>query len=94
MVQELGRRGVARGGHQESLVACLAAAIDDPSARVYFQHCDIREAATFDPFSHVYMFDIGFPPTLFGELAAKFNASACPRCLRRFRPCTRCGAPR
>ena len=59
---------------------------DDPSARVYFQHCDIREAATFDPFSHVYMFDIGFPPTLFGELAAKFNASACPRWLISYQP--------
>ena len=32
------------------------------SGRVYFHEADISSAATMDPFTHVYMFDIGFPP--------------------------------
>ncbi|KAL9180130.1 hypothetical protein ACHAXT_008100 [Thalassiosira profunda] len=43
--------------------------------RCYFAHGDIEEANHFDPFTHVYMFDIGFPPRLFGVLAEMFNAS-------------------
>lgn len=39
------------------------------------QHGNITEATTFDPFTHVYMFDIGFPPSLFDELAEMFNRS-------------------
>ena len=41
----------------------------------YFAHGDITEANFFDPFSHVYMFDIGFPPRLFHQLAEMFNKS-------------------
>lgn len=41
----------------------------------HFAHGDITEANFFDPFSHVYMFDIGFPPFLFHQLADMFNRS-------------------
>eukprot|EP00571_Detonula_confervacea_P003661 CAMPEP_0172317514 /NCGR_PEP_ID=MMETSP1058-20130122/31866_1 /TAXON_ID=83371 /ORGANISM="Detonula confervacea, Strain CCMP 353" /LENGTH=428 /DNA_ID=CAMNT_0013032093 /DNA_START=16 /DNA_END=1302 /DNA_ORIENTATION=+ len=41
----------------------------------YFAHGDITEANYFDPFTHVYMFDIGFPPRLFHQLAEMFNRS-------------------
>ncbi|KAL7548635.1 hypothetical protein ACHAWF_011904 [Thalassiosira exigua] len=41
----------------------------------YFAHGDITEANFFDPFTHVYMFDIGFPPRLFHQLATMFNNS-------------------
>jgi hypothetical protein len=43
---------------------------------VFFQLGDITSARTLDPFTHVYMFDIGFPPSLFAALAQRFNASA------------------
>mmetsp|Transcript_20940 Transcript_20940/g.43856 ORF Transcript_20940/g.43856 Transcript_20940/m.43856 type:complete len:356 (+) Transcript_20940:274-1341(+) len=43
--------------------------------QVYFAHGDITEAKYFDPFTHVYMFDIGFPPRLFETLATMFNRS-------------------
>ena len=41
----------------------------------YLSHGDITEANFFDPFTHVYMFDIGFPPRLFHQLAEMFNNS-------------------
>ena len=41
----------------------------------FFAHGDITEANYFDPFTHVYMFDIGFPPKLFKELGRMFNKS-------------------
>jgi len=40
-----------------------------------FAHGDITEANYFDPFTHVYMFDIGFPPKLFKQLGQMFNRS-------------------
>jgi uncharacterized membrane protein YgcG len=39
---------------------------------------DIKNASVFDPFTHVYMFSIGFPPTLWVELARIWNKSASP----------------
>lgn len=44
----------------------------------FFAHGDITDASTFDPFTHVYMFDIGFPPTLFEQLSEIFNRSCSP----------------
>jgi len=35
------------------------------------------DADTLNPFTHVYMFDIGFPPPLFKALSIKFNRSHC-----------------
>ncbi|OEU20837.1 hypothetical protein FRACYDRAFT_181000 [Fragilariopsis cylindrus CCMP1102] len=40
-----------------------------------FLHSNILEAKTFDPFTHVYMFSIGFPPNLWIELSKKWNRS-------------------
>lgn len=47
-------------------------------SQIFFHYGDITEAQTLDPFTHVYMFDIGFPPTLFYEIADRFNNSRCP----------------
>mmetsp|Transcript_37509 Transcript_37509/g.82121 ORF Transcript_37509/g.82121 Transcript_37509/m.82121 type:complete len:394 (+) Transcript_37509:116-1297(+) len=41
-----------------------------------FAYADITEAQTLDPFTHVYMFDIGFPPKLFYTLAEMYNRSS------------------
>jgi Histone methylation protein DOT1. len=43
--------------------------------RCIFAHGDITDAKYFDPFTHVYMFDIGFPPKLFKQLGEMFNRS-------------------
>merc|ERR1712037_324581 len=39
------------------------------------EHGDISHAQFFDPFTHVYMFDIGFPPKLFKKLSTMWNRS-------------------
>jgi hypothetical protein len=39
---------------------------------------DIKNADVFDPFTHVYMFSIGFPPSLWVELARIWNQSESP----------------
>ena len=41
----------------------------------FFSYGDISMAATFNPFTHVYMFDIGFPPNLMTHLSTVFNRS-------------------
>ena len=43
-----------------------------------FVHGDITNAETFDPFTHVYMFSIGFPPKLWLELSKMWNRSTSP----------------
>jgi len=45
---------------------------------VFFQHGDITEARTFNPFTHVYMFDVGFPPPVLHQIATIFNSSQAP----------------
>jgi hypothetical protein len=45
-----------------------------------FLHNNILEAKTFDPFTHVYMFSIGFPPNLWIELSKKWNRSGKGSC--------------
>ncbi len=45
------------------------AAPSPPVSNVVFLHADALRATSFDPFTHVYMFDIGFPPVLFAHLA-------------------------
>ncbi|CAM9967254.1 unnamed protein product, partial [Scytosiphon promiscuus] len=42
---------------------------------LFFARGDILSCNTFDPFTHVYMFDIGFPPSTLKEIAKKFNRS-------------------
>jgi Histone methylation protein DOT1 len=44
--------------------------------RCMFVLGDIRQANTFDPFTHVYMFSIGFPPKLWHSLAEMWNRSS------------------
>lgn len=44
--------------------------------RCMFVHGDITNARSFDPFTHVYMFSIGFPPTLWCELSEMWNRSS------------------
>lgn len=46
--------------------------------RCMFVLGDIRSANTFDPFTHVYMFSIGFPPKLWCSLAEMWNRSESP----------------
>lgn len=43
-----------------------------------FIHGNIQAAKTFDPFTHVYMFSIGFPPGLWSSLAKMWNSSHSP----------------
>ena len=56
--------------------------MDDSSERLQynciFAHGDITEAKSFDPFTHVYMFSIGFPPKLWLELSKMWNRSTSP----------------
>lgn len=49
--------------------------------QIFFQYGDIMDAHTLDPFTHVYMFDIGFPPALFERLSLMFNRSRSPKWL-------------
>ena len=43
--------------------------------RCILEHGDIMNAKSFDPFTHVYMFDVGFPPKLLKKLAEIYNHS-------------------
>lgn len=43
--------------------------------RTIFSAGDITDAKTLNPFSHVYSFDVGFPPNVMDELAEIFNRS-------------------
>eukprot|EP00536_Pseudo-nitzschia_multiseries_P005280 jgi/Psemu1/285664/fgenesh1_pg.97_\ len=45
-----------------------------------FLHNNILEAKTFDPFTHVYMFSIGFPPHLWIQLSDMWNKSHSDQC--------------
>ncbi len=46
-----------------------------PPVNVFFFHADMQQAQTFDPFTHVYSCDVGFPPQTFHRLAKVFNCS-------------------
>ena len=39
------------------------------------EHGNIESAENFDPFTHVYMFDVGFPPKLLNKLSEIYNRS-------------------
>lgn len=43
-------------------------------------------AASTDPFTHIYQFDLGFPPDLQSSIANKFNNSCHGRYLISYRP--------
>jgi hypothetical protein len=44
--------------------------------RTIFTAGDITAAKSFDPFSHVYSFDVGFPPDVMDHMARMFNRSS------------------
>merc|ERR1711935_762720 len=52
-----------------------------------FLHNNICEAKTFDPFTHVYMFSIGFPPPLWTKLSEMWNSSGSSSELEGSRNC-------
>lgn len=63
---------------EAAAAAAVVAAADRINHKIFFHYGDVTEARRLDPFTHVYMFDIGFPPALFYEIADRFNASHCP----------------
>jgi hypothetical protein len=58
-----------------NLQAAVGRSLPADAPRVMFQQTNITEAKTLDPFTHVYMFDTGFPPHVSAQIAAAFNAS-------------------
>ncbi len=56
------------------------------NGNTYFVHSDIDSAISFNPFTHVYMFDVGFPYKLHLRLARKFNCSSYAKYLISFKP--------
>ncbi len=53
---------------------------------VNFLENDIDNATSLDPFTHIYMYDLGFPPPLQQSIARKFNNSVHARYLVSYRP--------
>ncbi len=53
---------------------------------INFIESDIDLAHTMDPFTHIYMYDLGFPPPLQQSIARKFNSSVHARYLVSYRP--------
>jgi hypothetical protein len=51
---------------------------------VYFANKDATEMDNFEPFTHVYMFDVGFPPAVLVSLANAFNLSKTVQALVSF----------
>jgi len=51
---------------------------------VYFDNKDATEMGDFEPFTHVYMFDVGFPPSVLVSLANAFNLSKSVQALVSF----------
>lgn len=47
---------------------------------------DIDTACSLDPFTHIYMYDLGFPPPLQQSIANKFNTSVHAKYLISYRP--------
>jgi len=50
----------------------------DIGHKCFLACANINEAKTLDPFTHVYMFDIGFPPWQQERIAKMFNKSKSP----------------
>jgi hypothetical protein len=51
---------------------------------VFFTKADVTNVRTFSPFTHVYMFDVGFPPVALIAVANAFNRSKTVRVLVSF----------
>lgn len=61
--------------HNLRSVLSLESGKNKPNHTV-FTAGDITDAHTLNPFSHVYSFDVGFPPDVMDQLATIFNRSA------------------
>ncbi|RLN62929.1 hypothetical protein BBJ29_003597 [Phytophthora kernoviae] len=48
----------------------------DKRLAMVFAAGDITHAQTFEPFSHIYSFDVGFPPDVMEKMADMFNCSS------------------
>lgn len=55
-----------------------------PSQVVHFTQRDVTDIQNFAPFTHVYMFDVGFPPSALKAIARAFNASPTVQALVSF----------
>mmetsp|Transcript_11506 Transcript_11506/g.18785 ORF Transcript_11506/g.18785 Transcript_11506/m.18785 type:complete len:392 (+) Transcript_11506:75-1250(+) len=53
---------------------------------VNFIHGDIFDVVSTDPFTHIYMYDLGFPPPLQQKIAEYFNNSTHATYLVSYRP--------
>ena len=74
---------VAKHGHSPSF-------LQDPkigreASNVLLTHADAMQLSTTDPFTHVYMFDKGFPPSLMERLSLAFNKSSASKYLICFK---------
>ena len=71
--------GVELGGERwwQSMILLSEAIgnIKGVAKNVFFAHADVVDMPSFEPFTHIYMFDKGFPPYLLHDLANKFNTS-------------------
>ena len=54
-------------------------------ASVFLAHADFLDMKTLNPFSHVYMFDKGFPPQLMEHIAQVFHSSEASRYIMCFK---------
>ena len=45
------------------------------AGNTFFTESDIELARTLNPFTHIYMFDVGFPYKLHASIVKKFNRS-------------------
>jgi hypothetical protein len=60
-------------GLEESTAA--ATGLDSLNGPVFLAHADFLNMDSLEAFSHVYMFDKGFPPVLMEHIAVVFNSS-------------------
>jgi len=56
------------------------------NGNVFFTNSDIDRAETLNPFSHIYMFDVGFRKDLLLKIADKFNRSLYATHLVSYKP--------
>ena len=56
------------------------------NGNTFFVNADIDSAISFNPFTHIYMFDVGFPCQLHVNMAIKFNCSFYATYLISYKP--------
>lgn len=59
--------------------------LDSLNGPIFLAHADFLEVNTLNDFSHVYMFDKGFPPVLMEHIANVFNKSSNSKYLMCFK---------